>query len=955
MKEVEQLIEGLRTGFIHYQIQSVQDYKPSLLINDREREKKVLTTLLKELSRCEAFYFSVAFITNSGIASIINTLKELEQKGVKGKIIASSYQNFTQPRALRRLKALSNIELKIVTDNNFHAKSYIFQKGEQYTLIIGSSNLTQNALSYNKEWNLKVTSTSNGELIKYTMQEFTRTFERARELDEAWLKEYEAIYKAQFLASKKVLCQIDETKQMMPNKMQLEALASLEKLRSEGKNKALLVSATGTGKTYFSAFDAHRVQPKHLLFVVHRENITRAALKSYRRVFGPTVEMGILSGHLKDFNAQFLFSTVQTLSKDTTLEKFAPDYFDYIVIDEVHRAGASSYEKVLSYFKPKFLLGMTATPERMDGYDIYKAFDYNIAYEIRLGKALEEDMLSPFHYYGISELEIDGQVIDDKTAFNILVCDQRVERIIEAAKLYGCDQGRVKGLIFCSKVNEARELSMKFNARGFKTVALDGSHSEAEREHAIERLEKDEAEGAYLDYIFTVDIFNEGIDIPSVNQIIMLRPTQSSIVFIQQLGRGLRKAEHKEYVVVIDFIGNYTNNYLVPIALYGDNSYNKDNLRKLMNAGSCNIPGVSTVNFDLITKERIYKAIDQTNMNTKKALVEEYRLLKYKIGRIPKMIDFVEHGSRDPLAFVMNAGSYYHFVAGLEETVADKLTELQATHLSFYSKELGGAKRVEELLLLKLLIENKSIKLETFMEIIEETYGYRPSAETIHSCIRVLNGEFFKDQDRNKYKLAENISLKEGEVQLANPLRQDLQNETFKSYLLDLMTYGLGEYEKHFNKDYYDKGFIRYQKYSRKDVCRLLNWEKDESSTVYGYRVKYNTCPIFVTYHKSEDISESTKYEDCFINEYQFSWMTRSNVKVDSKEVVSIREYNKTNLRIPLFIKKNDAEGSDFYYMGDVEPLTITQTTNAQNQPIVNIVFNMQHEVEEQLYEYLKM
>ena len=954
MKEVEWLVEGLRTGFIHYQVPSIQDYKPSLLINDKERERKVLTTLLKELSKCEAFYFSVAFITNSGIASIINVLKELEQKGVRGKIIASSYQNFTQPRALKRLKELNNIELKIVTDNNFHAKSYIFQKGTQYTLIIGSSNLTQNALSYNKEWNLKVTSTSNGELIKYTMQEFERTFESAQEVDEAWLEQYEAIYKAQFLASKKVLYQLEETKQILPNKMQLEALESLEKLRTEGKNKALLVSATGTGKTYFSAFDAHRMQPKHLLFVVHRENITRAALRSYQKVFGPTVEMGILSGHSKDFNAQYLFSTVQTLSKDAILEQFAPDYFDYIVIDEVHRAGASSYEKVLSYFKPKFLLGMTATPERTDGYDIYKRFDYNIAYEIRLGKALEEDMLAPFHYYGVSEIEIDGRIIDDKTAFNVLVCDERVERIIEAARLYGCDQGRVKGLIFCSKVDEARQLSAKFNERGFRTVALDGSHSEEEREQAIRRLEQDEEAGDYLDYIFTVDIFNEGIDIPSINQIIMLRPTQSSIVFIQQLGRGLRKAENKEYVVVIDFIGNYANNYLVPIALYGDNTYNKDNLRKLMNTGSCSIPGVSTINFDLITKERIYKAIDQTNMSTKKALVEEYRLLKYKLGRIPKMMDFVIYGSRDPWAFILNAGSYYQFVAGLEENI-DKLTEQEAMHLSFYSKELGGAKRIEELVLLKLLLEHESIGLDTFFKQIEANYGYSVSEETMLSCNRVLNGTFFKEQDRNKYKLPESIRLEAGRVYLADTLKQDIQNETFKAYLIDLVDYAIQEYNKHFNKAYYDRGFIRYQKYSRKDVCRILNWEKDESSTMYGYRIKYNTCPIFVTYHKSEDISESTKYEDCFINEHQFSWMTRSNVKIDSKEVVSIRNYKETNLRIPLFIKKSDGEGSDFYYMGDVEPLTITQTTNSQNQPIVNIIFTMQHEVEEQLYEYLKM
>ena len=954
---IEQLKKGLDKGFIQYQKEALEDYKPTLLINSPRQEKKVLTSLIKELNNCDAFYFSVAFITNSGVASLINTLKELEEKGVQGKIIASQYQNFTQPEALRRLKALKNIDLRIVTEDNFHAKSYIFRKGTSFTLIIGSSNLTQNALSYNKEWNLKVSSMEEGDLLKYTMEEFNRTFEEAEIVTDKWLIAYETLYKAQYKAKKQMIVDIQDTKKILPNKMQLEALESLKQLRIEGKDKALLISATGTGKTYFSAFDAQRVKPERLLFVVHRENITRASLKSYRRIFGPNVEMGILSGNRKEIEARFLFATIQTLSKDDVLAQFKPDTFDYIVIDEVHRSGSRSYEKILNYFKPKFLLGMSATPERTDGYDIYKTFDYNIAYEIRLNKALEENMLCPFHYYGVSELEIDGEVIDEKVAFNQLICQERVDRIIEKAQLYGWDQGRVKGLIFCSQVKEAKALSAAFNEKGYRTIALDGSSSEEEREQAIKALEKEEAEGEYLDYIFTVDIFNEGVDIPTVNQIIMLRPTQSAIVFVQQLGRGLRKNPNKEYVVVIDFIGNYANNYLVPIALYGDQSYNKDNLRRLMNSGSCMIPGVSTINFDRITKERIYGAINQTNMATKKALIEEYKLLKYKLGKIPTMMDFVKYGSRDPWAFVIYAGSYYQFLFSIGETLEMILNPTQKANLEFYSKEVGNAKRVEELILLKMLITEQDITKNTFKEKIKEQYGYEVTEASVTSNINYLNANFFKEQEQKKYAMPKSLLEQDNHLRISQQLREALQCETFKNYLMDVIEYGIYQFSSRYTLETYREGFILYQKYSRKDVCRILNWEKDESSTMYGYRIKYNTCPIFVTYHKQEDISETTKYEDCFISRGQFSWMTRNGVTMASKEVEAIRGQEESGLRIPLFIKKSDGEGTDFYYMGDVVPLAMTQTVikndKGEEKPIVNIVFELKDEVPHQLYEYL--
>ncbi len=395
--------------------------------------------------------------------------------------------------------------------------------------------------------------------------------------------------------------------------MQIEALKNLELLRGNKKNKALIISATGTGKTYLSAFDAKAFKAKKLLFVVHRLTIAKDSLNTFRIVFGNERTMGLYSGDQRALDCDFVFSTIQTISKLTHLENFSKHHFDYIIIDETHRSGADSYLRLIKHFEPKFLLGMTATPERTDGNDIFQLFDHNIAYEIRLNRAMEEEMLCSFHYYGVTDLLIDNTEVDNFSDFNLLISDERVNRIIEQANFYGTDNGIIRGLIFCSRKDEANKLSILFNSKGYKTVALTGDSSEEERAKAIEKLESDNLEEK-LDYIFTVDIFNEGIDIPKINQIIMLRPTLSSIIFIQQLGRGLRKVEAKGYLTVIDFIGNYQNNYLIPIALYGDTSYNKDSLRKLITEGSRMIPGASTINFDKITKEKIFESIDSANM-----------------------------------------------------------------------------------------------------------------------------------------------------------------------------------------------------------------------------------------------------------------------------------------------------------------------------------------------------
>jgi superfamily II DNA or RNA helicase/SOS-response transcriptional repressor LexA len=962
----QQLQDSLYTGFIDHQKPSYQPYWPNLIVNDKKEGKKVLTTLLHELDNCQEFWMSVAFITTNGVATLLQKLLELADRGVKGRILVSQYLNFTQPEALRRLLQLKNIELKIATEGSFHSKGFLFKKNTYYSLMIGSSNLTANALCTNIEWNLTVTATEQSHIIKNAIKTFTIEFEKAITVDESFIANYQILYNKQIDYSKLIKdnMQSDEIREIVPNAMQLEALLNLEVIRQEGKNKALLISATGTGKTYLSAFDVKKFNPKKFLFVVHRRNIAEAAMKTFQTLFGTNKSMGIYSGDRRDLHSDFIFATVQTISSDEHINKFSKDHFDYIVIDESHRSGANSYKRVIEYFNPKFLLGMTATPERTDGADIFKLFDYNIAYEIRLHQALDQDILSPFHYYGIADITINNELLNEEAKFTDLTSNERIERILEKAHLYGSDNGNIRGLIFCSSVDEARKLSAGINKQGLKTIALSGEDSELRREQAMKDLESDA-----LDYILTVDIFNEGIDIPSVNQIIMLRPTQSAIIFVQQLGRGLRKIKQKDYLTVIDFIGNYKNNFMVPIALYGDTTYNKDTIRKLMTSGSSLIPGTSTINFDLISRNKIFEAINSTNMQMAKDLRKDYDLLRMRLGRMPMMLDFLQQGSRDPQQYVNsnNSKSYYEYISRIEEGYRNKLNAIEKKVLGLFSREINNAKRVEECLVLEQIIEHGKLHISIFEKRIQEEYGYGLNKKTLQSAIDNLNFKFATELKNKKllpiheiYKLSL-FDINDQTIIPTNQFKELINNETFRLFLLDSTQYSISAFNQEYQLNKFNEGFVLYRKYTRKDVFRILNWKSNPlAQGVGGYMMSQDqsNCALFVNYHKDDDITLTTQYEDEFINHSQFKWMSKSKRKLNSPEIVAFKNQNK-KIRLPLFVKKSNVEGAEFYYMGELTPImdSFEQTTinndKGGTNPIVQVVFNLNHAVEPSLFEYI--
>ncbi|MBX4268442.1 DUF3427 domain-containing protein [Clostridium estertheticum] len=957
----QNILNASETGLINGLVNSNLALRPKLILNDYSKGSKVLSDIVAELMTCNEFMISVAFITSSGITPLLETFKYLEANGINGEILTTDYLNFSEPKALKKLLEFSNINIKLYSKNNFHTKGYIFKHSDHYKLIIGSSNLTQAALTKNKEWNIKLSSLEEGSLTNEVITEFRSMWNEADNLTLEWIEAYEKIYlKQREFARKSKVPRLSQYT-LKPNKMQVSAIQALDTSRNNGAKKALLISATGTGKTYLSAFDIRNFNPTRALFIIHREQIAKQALDSFKNVFGDTKSMGILSGNSKDIDKDFIFSTVQTLSKDEVLLSFPKDEFDYIVIDEVHKAGAISYQKIVDYFEPKFLLGMTATPERSDDFDIFKMFDHNVAYEIRLQQALEEDLLCPFHYFGITDISIDGNGLDDTTDFKYLVDDQRVNHIINKISFYGYCGDRVKGLIFCSDKKEAKELSIKFNKCGLKTLALTGDNTQLERETAIDRLEQDEFTNC-LDYIFTVDIFNEGIDIPSVNQVVMLRATKSAIIFIQQLGRGLRKHNYKEFVVIIDFVGNYDSNFFIPIALSGDRTYNKDTIRKYVMEGNRIIPGCSTVNFDEISKKRIFESIDKANFNDIKIIKESYKNLKQKLGKIPSLNDFDLHDSIDPIRIFDNnsLGSYHKFLTKYEKEYTVQLDAEKESFIEFISKKLASGKRIHELEMIRCAINYKFDLIYRLRHILKEQYNidFKDSTET--SIVNVLTNQFASGSAKSTYKDCIFLEKDGLDYKTSEVFIEKLKNEEFKNMVLELIEFGIDRYKRSYSDRYMNTNFQLYQKYTYENVCKLLEWEKCEVAlNIGGYRFdkKTKTYPVFINYNKSQDINASINYEDRFESASQLIAISKSGRTEKSADVVQAYNAEKDGVEMSLFVRKNkdDKLSKEFYYLGKINAVGTPTPIVMENtkKTAVEIKYQLYTPIREDLFDYI--
>lgn len=977
---LEDISLGLETAFIDRNIDSNSIYQPEFLSNNYEQGRKVLVSLEKELLNCDSFAISVAFITQSGIEPLLMTLKELEKRNIHGKILTTDYLLFSDPSALDKLNELNNIELKMYetsSNNGFHTKGYIFKKEEIYRVIIGSSNLTIDALTRNREWNTKLVASENGAVLHEIIDEFDDLWNHASTRN---YSEVESDYRLKYYENRTRLRQeeIDKEKHLgklvtplKPNSMQVSFISNLEKMIQSGEDKALLISATGTGKTYASAFAMRNLDFKRVLFLVHRNQIVKQAKATYERVFGNSRTMGIVSQNKHELDKDYIFATIQTMSKESIYTQYDSEYFDAIVYDEAHHASASSYKKLMQYFKPKFTLGMTATPDKRDdqfeGKNIYELFNHQIAYEIRLQEALEEDLLCPFHYFGITDMDMhDQELHQDVSDFKYLTSDERVTRVMEQASYYGYSGSRVKGLIFCSRVDEAKELSIKFNEKGWRTVVLSGANTEKEREEAIERLTMEETTNAkgqgQLDYILSVDVFSEGVDIVEINQVIMLRPTESPIVFIQQLGRGLRKAKDKEFVVVLDFIGNYNNNFMIPIALSGDRTYNKDNIRRYVLEGARIIPGSSTIHFDEIAKKKIFKAIDNANFSDIKLIKENYLNLKNKLGYIPRLMDFDRFSEMDVLRIFDNKslGSYYAFLVKYEKEYKIRLDAIQKEMIEFISKKLANGKRMLELEMLDCIITYRHHVFAKLKEKLKTKYNHELTDVEMTSVLYVLTNLFPTGSSVNTYQNCIFLEHEQEDYGISKVFDQALENTSFFDMVKELITFGLSRYNKEYAKPYRDTALVLYKKYTYEDVCRLLNWKHGEVALNIGgykYDAYTHTFPIFINYDKEDNIRDTVKYEDHFIHHSRLVAISKNGRTIQSEDIQNFLHAKERGITVPLFVRKNkeDKISKEFYFLGFVEATGNVQEIVMANtqKSAVEIEWRLDTPVRDDIYEYI--
>lgn len=924
-------------------------FQPRLIYNNYKEHIKVSHELELLFKSCDSFELSVAFIADSGLAALKECFDYLRDHHIPGKIITSTYLGFNAPSMFKKILKYNNIEIKIFEGKGFHPKGYIFHKDKQTDIMIGSSNLTQSALAVNQEWNLFFSSDVQKDIVLKVEEEFDKQWKQSISLTEEWIEEYQKVYVKPVRHET-----IKIPKEIKPNYMQKNALESLDNLRNNNKDKALLISATGTGKTYLAAFDVKAVHPKRMLFVVHRRSIALKAMETFKTIIKDK-SMGLFSGDTKEINCDYVFSTIQTIYKPENKQLFSKEEFDYIIIDEVHKAGANSYQELVNYFKPQFLLGMSATPERSDDFDIYKMFDYNIAYEIRLQQAMEYDLLCPFHYYGITDMTIDDHVIDDKSDFNLLVDEKRVDYVIDKINDYGYSGDRVHGLIFVSRKEEAHRLSEMFNQRGFNTCALTGEATEKQRQEAMDSLESNE-DGS-LDYIFTVDIFNEGIDIPKVNQVVMLRPTQSSIIFIQQLGRGLRKNNEKDYVVVIDFIGNYEKNFFIPIALSGNTNFNKDNLRRFVSEGNLIIPGASTIQFDEISKKRIFNAIDLARFNDIKYIKDSYKELKAKIGRIPELEDFEKYGAIDVQRIFQNKslGSYHEFLKKYEKDYKVTFSKQEEDYLKFISTKLSSGKRVQELETIRLAIEKKANLMNYLKEEMQNTYNITIPDVGYETIQNILTQNFATGTGKDTYK---DITIIDEYNNISSNFSKLLVNNEFKRQIIEVIDYAINQYKKEYSERYKYTDLCLYKKYTYEDVCQLLNWEKSLvplNIGGYKYDEHTNTLPVFINYDKDENISDTIKYTDHFIDSQTLVAMSKSKMKLNSKGMEIFNKAKERNTFIHIFVRKNkdDKVSKEFYYLGQGNIIDIKQETMANDVPVCEILYQLDQPVRQDIYDYI--
>lgn len=842
-----------------------------------------LTTIQANLRSCNAFYFTVSFIKKAGLVLLANDIKSAVERGAKGKLITSTYQNFTDVESLKFFHKLSfafgNFEChledecfydeKNYTTCGFHTKGYLFEFDERCEVIIGSSNITRYALLKNIEWDLVVDCQKDNEPFNSAFIEFNDLWNKTIKLTQERIDIY--AQKLNFAIERWDMDYDLAEQNIKPNYMQRKALKELNRNRAIGINRALIVSATGSGKTYLAAFDALNFAPNKLLYVVHEGSILRKSLETFQIVFGGLKTCGMCSGEAKEIEADFIFST--NVSMCRSLELFDKKEFDYIIIDECHHAVADTYRKIINYFEPEFLLGLTATENRMDNQDVVELFGNNIPYELRLRDAIINDLIVPFHYYGIRDELIDYGLSDsaERRLIAQIANEDNCNFIHQQIEKHRPNGQKLKALAFCRNIQHARMMADNMS-EFYHTAYLTGQNKTGERIRAYNDLQSDNKE---LEILFAVDILNEGVDIPGVNMVLFLRPTESSTIFIQQLGRGLRKYANKSYVTILDFIGNsYKRSVHIALALcsLSKGYILEKKLLKLMVREDFKLLGLEEygvkINIDDLSKEEILQHIESENFNQLRYLKKDYQNFKsyLKTQSYPKHMDYVNSDYAPNLLKFMKikingqkTNSYYNFLVGIGEDVL-LFSEEQVIAINYLSSLLPLVRRHEFLIAKHILHgECQEIKLRQYLE--KEISGYTDE-QFNHALLFMIEGGVVAQFD-NMIKF-----------------RCEVDQE-FIEYVDDLMEYGLSQYSVRYTTD--DEDFLLYQDY-RQDQALLKILETPKHNQ-YGTYYKNGNMYIFAGLKKDSSVQEHLNYKDKFLDKETFQWESIANISAKDEQM----------------------------------------------------------------------
>lgn len=819
-------------------IDGLQIEYTDVMTGDKNRNRFLYYQLKMSMLKANQIDIIVSFLMESGVRMILKDLKAALDRGVQVRILTGNYLGITQPSALCLIKKeLGNrVDLRFYNDKDrsFHPKSYIFHYENVGEIYIGSSNISRSALTFGIEWNYRFSSLNDKKNFSLFYDTFVELFENhSIVIDDDELIRYSKNWHkpavSKDLAKYDNLEEDDDTKVeilFQPRGAQIEALYALEDSRSEGATKGLVQAATGVGKTYLAAFDSAKYE--RVLFVAHREEILKQAAISFKNV-RHSDDYGFFYGKQKDTDKAVIFASVATLGRKEYLTEdvFVPDYFDYVVIDEFHHAVNEQYQRIVKYFKPQFLLGLTATPERMDGKNIYEICDYNVPYVISLKEAINKGMLVPFHYYGIydetdySSLHLVKGRYDEKELNETYIGNTKRYDLIYK---YYMKYRSKRALGFCCSRQHAEEMAKEFCKRGIEAVAVysnaDGEFSE-DRDKAIEKLKKQE-----IKMIFSVDMFNEGVDIAALDMVMFLRPTESPIVFLQQLGRGLRISKGKEYLNVLDFIGNYEKAGRAPLLLSGGKDLGE---KSVCNYADIEYPDDCIVDFDMRLID-LFKELEKKSLSVKERIKQEfYRIKELLDGKVPSRIELftyldddiyqycMKHAKENPFRRYMEFLNEVHelsvdeevvysgigreFLSLIETTDMQKVYKMPILYSFYHDGDIRLAVKDEDVLAAWKTFFDNGTNWKDFAT--DASYAdYKAMTDKQHlSKAKSMPIKFLKASGKGFFIEKDGYA-----IAIRDDLEEIIRNDAFKKHMKDILEYRTMDY---YRRRYEEKAQLR--------------------------------------------------------------------------------------------------------------------------------------------------